>query len=752
MWLGDAKLIYKKMANNKIIRNNYPVLGMGCAGCAGRVEKALNSRKGVLSASVNYAAAVATVEYDPAEASPEILKKTVREAGYDLLIEAEGDAADDVEKAHRERCRKLKTDTVWALALSVPVVITGMAFMDLPYAGYVMWALSTPVVFLFGRIFYVNAWKQLAARSANMDTLVALSTGIAYLFSVLVMVFPGFWHLKGLHPHVYFEAASVIIAFILLGRLLEEKAKGETSSAVRKLMGLQPGTVTVVDGSGGQRTIPASDVRVGDLLVVKPGEKIAVDGSVTEGSSYVDESMLSGEPVPVSKESGSRVFAGAINLNGSFRFRAEKVGAETMLARIIRMVRDAQGSKIPVQRRVDRIASVFVPVIIGVALVSFVLWIVLEPVDGFVHGLSAMVTVLVIACPCALGLATPTAIMVGIGKGAENGILIKDAESLETARKVTAVVLDKTGTITEGRPVLTDFICADGADGGIEDIFYSLERLSEHPLAEAAVDYFAHSARELAVEGFGSITGKGVTGKVNGVPYYAGSRTFLSENGVAVDDRLVQAAGRLHGEMKTVIWFAGGAKSLAVCGITDKIRDTSAKAVSALRSRGIDVYMLTGDNEATAREIASKAGIERYVAEMLPDGKADFIGRLQSEGKVIAMVGDGINDSAALARADLGIAMGKGSDIAIDAAGMIIVSSDLTKIPEAVRLSELTVKTIRQNLFWAFVYNLAGVPVAAGILYPVAGFLLNPMIAGAAMALSSVCVVANSLRLRARKI
>jgi Cu2+-exporting ATPase len=716
------------------------------------VEKALNRQNGVVSASVNYAAAVATVEYNPAETSPEILKKTVQEAGYDLLIETSDDTTDEIERAHRDKFGKLKRDTVWALALSVPVVITGMVFMDMPYADYLMWALSTPVVFLFGRDFYVNAWKQLAARSANMDTLVALSTGIAYLFSAFVTAFPGFWQSRGLHPHVYFEAASVIIAFILLGRLLEEKAKGKTSSAVKKLTGLRPETVTVIDTSGDQRTVPVSEVRVGDLLVVKPGERIAVDGLVTEGSSYVDESMLSGEPVPVPKDSGSRVFAGAINLNGSFRFKAEKVGAETMLAQIIRMVRDAQGSKIPVQRRVDRIASVFVPVIIGIALVSFVLWVVLEPVNGFTHGLSAMVTVLVIACPCALGLATPTAIMVGIGKGAENGILIKDAESLETARKVTAVALDKTGTVTEGRPVVTDFICADGADGGIGNIFYNLERLSGHPLADAVADYFADSPQQLAVDGFRSVTGRGVAGEVDGMPYYAGSRLFLSENGIAVDDKLVQAADRLHGEMKTVIWFADAAKSLAVCGITDKIRDTSARAVSALRSRGIDVYLLTGDHEATARGIASKTGIERYVAEMLPDGKADFIERLQSEGKVVAMVGDGINDSAALARADLGIAMGRGSDIAIDAAGMVIVSSDLTKIPQAVRLSELTVKTIRQNLFWAFVYNLAGVPVAAGILYPVTGFLLNPMIAGAAMALSSVCVVANSLRLRARKI
>ena len=786
------------MENSKTIKKSYPVSGMGCAGCAGRVEKALRRRRGVLAAAVNYAAAVAVVEFDPAEVSPEALRTSVREAGYDLVMEADDDdAADEIEKAHRDKYGKLKTNTVWALALSVPVVVVGMVFMDEPYANPVMWALSTPVIFRFGGDFYVKAWKQLAVRAANMDTLVALSTGIAYLFSVFVMMFPEFWHSKGLHPHVYFEAASVIIAFVLLGRLLEEKAKGKTSSAVKKLIGLRPETVTVVDMQGDQRTVPVNRVKAGDLLMVRPGERIAVDGRVTTGSSYVDESMLSGEPVPVLKESGSRVFAGTINLKGNFRFKAEKTGAETMLAQIIRMVREAQGSKVPVQKLVDRIASLFVPVIMGIAVVSFILWNVLDPVNGFVHGLLAMVTVLVIACPCALGLATPTAIMVGVGKGAEKGILVKDAESLETARKVTVIALDKTGTITEGKPVVTDFIRLRGRDvpqpfsgaapflpardddGGIvslpavakhdtavnlpgsfhrvrndniEDIFYSLERLSEHPLAEAAVNYFAESARQLAVDDFESITGKGVKGKVNGIPCYAGSRTFLSENNIAVEDDLVQAAGRLHKEMKTVIWFACDAKALAVCGITDKIRDTSAKAVSVLRERGIDVCMLTGDNEATAREIASKAGIERYVAEVLSGTKAGLIKQWQSEGEIVAMVGDGINDSAALAQADLSIAMGKGSDIAMDAAKMIIVSSDLTKIPEAIRLSELTVKTIRQNMFWAFIYNLAGVPVAAGILYPVTGFLLNPMIAGAAMALSSVSVVANSLRLRRKKI
>jgi Cu2+-exporting ATPase len=738
------------MANNKTVKENYPVLDMGCAACAGRVEKALNRQKGVVSASVNYAAAMVAVEYNPAETSPEVLKAAVREAGYDLLVDAGNRAADEMEQARREKYRDLKTRTVWALALSVPVVVTGMVFMNMPYADYLMWALSTPVVLWFGRDFFINALKQLRHRSSNMDTLVALSTGIAYLFSVVNVLYPELWRSKGLHPQVWFETASVIIAFILLGRLLEEKAKENTSSAIKKLIGLQPATVTAVDAQGSQAVVPVSRVRVGDLLMVRPGEKIAVDGVVTEGCSYVDESMLSGEPVPVLKECGGKVLAGTINQRGSFLFKVEKTGAETMLARIIRIVQDAQGSKAPVQKLVDRIAAIFVPVIIGISVLSFLLWIVFAPANGLAHGLQAMITVLVIACPCALGLATPTAVMVGIGKGAEKGILIKDAESLEIARKVNVIALDKTGTVTEGRPVVTDFI-RPGAGDEACDIFYSLEKRSEHPLAEAVVDYFTGSS-QLAVDEFESITGKGVKGRVNGKRYYAGNRKFISERNIAADDELIHAADRLSGELKTVIWFADEVKAIAVAGVTDKIRDTSAKAVAALRSRGIEVCMLTGDHEATAREIASKAGIEHYRAELLPEEKAGYIARLQSEGKVVGMAGDGINDSAALARADLSIAMGKGSDIAMDVAGMTIISSDLTKIAEAIRLSELTVRTIRQNLFWAFIYNLTGIPLAAGILYPVTGFLLNPMIAGTAMALSSVSVVINSLRLKAKKI
>ena len=633
--------------------------------------------------------------------------------------------------------------------LAIPVVVIGMFFMDMPYGGAIMALLSAPVVFWLGRGFFVNAWQQLRHRSATMDTLVALSTGIAYLFSLFNLVFPEFWLSRGVEPHVYFEAAAVIVAFILLGRTLEEKAKGDTTASLKKLIGLQPKNAIVVAADGTQTEIPISRIRVGDLLAVRPGEKIAVDGAVCEGDSYVDESMLSGEPLPVHKEPGTKVFAGTINQKGSFHFRAEKVGAATMLAQIIRMVQEAQGSKAPVQKLADKIAGIFVPAIIGIALLSFVLWLVFDPSGGLTHGILAAVTVLVIACPCALGLATPTAVMVGIGKGAEKGILIRDAVSLETAGKIDTVVMDKTGTLTEGKPVVTDIVWANGDDRA-KAVFFSLEKLSEHPLADAVVHYFA-GVPTLNVERFGSLTGKGIEGTVDGVRYFAGSRRLLDEQGIVVGKELNIEAQRLSAEAKSIVWFADSEQALAVAAIADRIKDSSVEAVRELQAAGIDVYMLTGDSRAVAGHIAEKAGIRHFEAEILPQDKAAFVKRLQTLGHKVAMAGDGINDSAALAQADLSIAMGGGSDIAMDVAQMTIISSDLRKIPEAIQLSKQTVRTIRQNLFWAFIYNLVGIPVAAGALYPVSGFLLNPMIAGAAMALSSVSVVANSLRLKYRR-
>ena len=731
------------------VKKTFPVLGMTCASCAVSTESIVKYQQGVINASVNFATGNLTVEYLPNMTNAAQLQKAVRSIGYDLLITDENQQQETLEAIHAKKFQQLKSKTTWAVILSVPVVIIGMFFMDMPYANEIMWAFSTPVVLWLGKDFFINAWKQARHRSANMDTLVALSTGIAYLFSVFNMLFEDFWHQRGLHAHVYFEAAAVIVAFILLGKLLEEKAKGNTSSAIKKLMGLQPKTVMLIQADGTEKQIAIEAVNAGDVILVKPGEKIAVDGMVTTGSSYVDESMLSGEPVPVLKAAGEKVFAGTINQKGSFRFRAVKVGKETMLAQIIKMVQDAQGSKAPVQKLVDKIAGIFVPVVIGIAILTFFLWFILGGDNGIVQGLLAAITVLVIACPCALGLATPTAIMVGVGKGAEKGILIKDAESLELAKKVNAIVLDKTGTITEGRPEVTGIQWLDN-DDATKNILISIEKQSEHPLAEAVVKYL-QAVPAVPLSQFDSITGKGAKAIHNGTLYFAGNKKLLAENNIAINEILLQQADEWGLQSKTVIWFANSKQALSVIAISDKIKSSSVEAIRQIQEAGIDLYMLTGDNEATARAIAAQTGIKHYKAEVLPQHKADFIKELQQQGKTVAMVGDGINDSTALATADVSIAMGKGSDIAMDVAKMTIISSDLSKIPQAIKLSGQTVATIKQNLFWAFIYNLIGIPVAAGILYPVNGFLLNPMIAGAAMALSSVSVVTNSLRLKWKK-
>lgn len=733
------------MANKNIIKETFPVLDMSCAVCVGRIDHILETQEGVVSAVANLAGGNVTIEYDTALTSPEKLKEAIQEGGYDIIIEKEIDT-EELDRIQQERLKDVRWRTIWALIFATPIFIVGMFFPNMPYANWIMFVLSTPVVFWLGRGFYINAWKQLKQLSVSMDTLVALSTGIAYAFSLFNMFFPEFWLSRGVEPHVYFEAASVIIAFILLGRLLEERAKSNTTTAIRKLIGLQPNEVTIEDSEGREKVISINEVAVGDVVVVKPGEKIAVDGIVTEGSSYVDESSLSGEPLAVSKRAEDSVYAGTINQKGSFKFRANKVGSETFLAQIIRMVQQAQGSKAPVQKLVDKIASIFVPTIITLALITFVLWNVLDPTNGFTHGILTMVTVLIIACPCALGLATPTAIMVGIGKGAENGILIKDAESIEVAKKIDTIVLDKTGTITEGHPEVTDTIWAEGAKEH-KNKLYSLEKRSEHPLAEALVSHF-EDAILLDVDDFESITGRGIKGKMEGEFYFAGNLRLMNENQIEVPKHLQSEAERLTNEAKTVIWFADSTEALAVVAITDSLKATSAEAIAELTKAGIEVYMLTGDNAATAAHISKEVGITNFKAEVLPDEKAEFVKQLQAEKRIVAMVGDGINDSAALAQADLSIAMGEGSDIAMDVAKMTIISSDLLKIPQAVKLSKMTVRTIRQNLFWAFIYNLIAVPVAAGILYPINGFLLNPMIAGAAMALSSVSVVSNSLRLK----
>lgn len=748
--VGKAVKAIKELGYNvSTVKNTFPVLGMTCASCAGSAESIVKYQKGVINASVNFATGNLTVEYLPNMTDAIKLQKAVQSIGYDLLVEDENKQQETLEAIHAEKFKKLKTKTIWAILLSLPVVVIGMLFMNMPYANHIMWLFSTPVVLWLGRDFFINAWKQAKHRSANMDTLVALSTGIAYVFSVFNMLFADFWHQRGLHAHVYFEAAAVIIAFILLGKLLEEKAKGNTSSAIKKLMGLQPKTVIVIQKNGTEKQTAIEDVNAGDVILVKPGEKIAVDGMVTSGSSYVDESMLSGEPVPILKKENEKVFAGTINQKGSFQFEAVKVGKETMLAQIIKMVQDAQGSKAPVQKLVDKIAGIFVPVVIVIAILTFIAWFFLGGDNGVVQGLLAAVTVLVIACPCALGLATPTAIMVGVGRGAEKGILIKDAESLELAKKVDAIVLDKTGTITEGRPQVTGIQWLNN-DDATKGILLSVEKQSEHPLAEAVVKYL-DGVTTTNLSNFDSITGKGAKANNNNETYFVGNKKLLAENNITIDEQLQKQADEWGKQSKTVIWFANSKQALSVLSISDKIKETSIEAIKQMQDMGIELYMLTGDNETTAKAIAEQTGIKHYKAEVLPQHKADFVKELQRKGKVVAMVGDGINDSTALATADVSIAMGKGSDIAMDVAKMTIISSDLTKIPQAIKLSKQTVATIKQNLFWAFIYNLIGIPIAAGILYPINGFLLNPMIAGAAMALSSISVVSNSLRLKWKK-
>jgi Cu2+-exporting ATPase len=735
---------------NDIIKESYPVLGMTCASCASSAESVVQQQAGVREASVNFATGQLSVTYVPSAIIPSQIQKALQNAGYDLLLEKASKQRESLENIQIAQYKKIKNRTLWALILSTPVVLIGMFFMHIPYAHAIMFLFSTPVVMLLGRDFFIGAWKQAKHGNTNMDTLVALSTGIAYLFSVFNWLFADFWLKRGLEPHVYFEAAAVIIAFILLGKLLEARAKGNTATALKKLMGLQPKTVTRVDADCQMHVMDVEEVQVGNRLLVKPGEKIAVDGVVVSGQSYVDESMLSGEALALAKNPGDPVFAGTINQKGSFQFEAQKVGKQTLLAQIIQSVQEAQGSKAPIQKLVDKIARIFVPIVMGIALLTFVLWLVLGGEQAWVHALLSTVTVLIIACPCALGLATPTAIMVGVGKGAEQGILIKDAESLERAHKLTALVLDKTGTITSGHPTVTDILWE--SDNPIHPaVLFSLEKHSEHPLAAAVVDALADQAM-VPLSHFESITGKGAQGRYQEQMYYVGQQRYLEENGILLNNSLQEKVHSWFKMGKTVIWFANSTDVLAALAISDPIKPTSSVAITELQKMGIDIYMLTGDNAFTAAAIAKQVGIDDYQASMLPQDKANFIQGLQAQGKVVGMVGDGINDSTALATADVSIAMGKGSDIAMDVAKMTLISSDLQKIPQAIRLSKQTVQTIQQNLFWAFIYNLIGIPIAAGILYSVNGFLLNPMLAGAAMALSSVSVVSNSLRLKWKKI
>ena len=744
---------YKVMANDTAtVKKTLPVLNMSCASCAASSQEVLQMQPGVVSASVNYANGNGTIEYIPAITDTHKLKAALQSVGFDLLIDESAEAADSLAEIQRERLKSLKTRTIWAVVLSVPLVVIGMvpAFMNEAWASYVMWILATPVVLYLGRQFFIGAYMQTKHRKANMDTLVALSTGAAYLFSVFNTLFPEFWHRRGLHAHVYFEASAVVITFILLGKLLEDRAKAKTSSAIKSLIGLQPKTVIIIKSDGNQLEIPINSVQAGDTILVKPGEKIAVDGTVTTGSSYVDESMISGEPVSVEKLKGSNVFAGTLNQKGSFQFRADKVGGDTLLAQIIKMVQDAQGSRAPVQQLVDKIAGIFVPVVMGIAVLTFIIWAIVGGDNGFTQGLLAMITVLVIACPCALGLATPTAIMVGVGRGAGLGVLIKDAESLEHAGKVTAVVLDKTGTITEGHPKVTAMRWFVPENIEICNVLYSIEKSSSHPLAEAVTGYLKASFLEgILVE---NIPGKGIAATLGTKRYFVGNIALLTHNNITISEEAANWITIHTAVAQTIVLFADENQVLCGIAIADEVKPTSAAAIKALQGEAIEVYMLTGDNEQTAKVVSDSVGIKQYVANALPQDKLDFVKQLQQQGNAVAMVGDGINDSAALAQADVGIAMGRGSDIAIDVAKITIISGDLLRLPLAIKLSRKTMATVKQNLFWAFIYNVIGIPLAAGILYPVNGFLLSPMIAGAAMALSSVSVVTNSLLLKIKRL
>ena len=733
---------------SQLEKKSFPVTGMSCAACASSVESILSNTKGVSTANVNFATNSVWIEYEES-LSKENLQNVLRGVGYDLLIDA--DNPDEVqEELAQQHYLDLKRRTISSALLTLPVFVLGMFFMDWVPGRWISFFLAIPILFYFGRSFYQNAWKQATHGKANMDTLVALSTAIAFLFSAFNTFYPEFWLNQGLPPHVYYEAATVIITFILLGKLWEEKAKSNTSSAIKKLMGLQPKTLNAII-EGEEREIPISQVQKGYTIMVKPGEKIAVDGLVTSGKSYVDESMISGEPVAVLKSKGNEVFAGTVNQKGSFQFTAEKVGGETLLAQIIKMVQEAQGSKAPVQKLVDKIAGIFVPIVLVISLITFASWWLLGGEEAFTHALLTSVAVLVIACPCALGLATPTAIMVGIGKGAEHNILIKDAESLEIGHKVDVVVLDKTGTITEGKPTVTDIHWAtENSHEQLFSILLGIESQSEHPLAGAVVSNLLEKGYTKGqLRNFQSITGKGVSAEgMKGQKYLVGNLVLLQENHITVPEELLSLAASWQSEAKTVIFFSEETRVMALLAIADKIKVTSEGAISTLQNKGIEVHMLTGDNVHTAHAVARKVGLSHVKGEVLPFGKAEFVKKLQSEGKVVAMVGDGINDSQALALADVSIAMGHGSDIAMDVAKMTLITSDLQAVPKALAISTQTVKGIRQNLFWAFIYNLIGIPIAAGLLYPLNGFLLDPMIAGGAMALSSVSVVTNSLRIR----
>jgi len=735
--------------------------GMSCASCANNIEEAVRSVPGVDACSVNFGAEQATVTYDPNKTDVAGIQSAVDAAGYSAQPMQDDVLApeDDTERRERQAENRKLTRKVWVSSIVSVILVIGSlpAMTGLPIPFIPMWlhnpwlqlVLTAPVLFWAGSSFFINAWKAFKRHTATMDTLVSIGTGTAYLYSLFPTLFPRWFMAQGLQPDVYYEAAVVIITLILLGRLLENRAKGQTSEAIRKLMGLQAKTARVIR-NGQEIDVPVAEVVEGDVILVRPGERIPVDGEIVDGSSTIDEAMVTGESVPVKKQPGDEVIGATINKTGSFKFRATRVGKDTFLAQIVKLVQQAQGSKAPIQRLADQVTGWFVPAVIAIAIVTFIIWF--NIMGNVTMALITTVGVLIIACPCALGLATPTSIMVGTGKGAENGILIKGAESLEMAHKLQTIVLDKTGTITQGKPTVTDFVTTNGTANRNEfkllHLAASVERNSEHPLAEAVVQYAQNQGVELTdAREFEAVAGSGVQGYVSDRLVQIGTHRWMNELGIDTS-ALQQQWEQLEYLGKTVIWLAVDGKVKGIMGIADAVKASSVNAIRAMQRMGLEVVMLTGDNQRTANVIAREVGIKRVFAEVRPDQKAATVETIQSEGKVVAMVGDGINDAPALAQADVGMAIGTGTDVAIAASDITLISGDLHGIVTAIQLSRATIRNIRQNLFFAFIYNVAGIPIAAGILFPFFGWLLSPIIAGAAMAFSSVSVVTNALRLR----
>lgn len=753
--LGYEVVEPEPSGEKRVEKTAISVGGMSCAACVRRVENTLKSVPGVEDASVNLAASKAMVAYDPRTTSFTTLRTALEDSGYEFLGVVSETAEDPIEEARKLELADLKLKLVVGFVLSVLIHVGSMPELfpfvkAIPqrYMLPLLFVMATPVVFWVGSRFLVGAYKAARQKTSDMNTLVAVGALSAYVYSTSVMLFPTFFSSSGVTSHVYFDGAAMIVTLILLGRFLEARAKGKTSVAIKRLMELKPKTARIISDDGTESDIPIDMVSVGDVILVRPGEKVPTDGVVLSGVSAVDESMLTGESIPVAKEVGNEVFGATINKSGTFTFRAAKVGAETALAQIIRLVEEAQGSKAPIQRIADKVASIFVPVVFGIAVATFAVWYFVVPDPIFSRALLNFVSVLIIACPCAMGLATPTAVMVGTGLGAEKGILIKGGESLEKAYKLNTVVFDKTGTLTRGEPQVTDVVPADGTDRRwVLTLAACIEAVSEHPLAEAIVATGRREGIDIApVEHFEALSGLGVRGSVRGKQVLLGNLLLMKNEGVQLNG-LDGASELLFGQGKTTVFVAEQGRAVGVIGLSDVPRESAQESVQALKGMGLQVVMITGDNQKTAAAVASELGIDRVLAEVLPGDKANEIRRLQQDGHVVAMVGDGINDAPALTAADIGIAIGAGTDVAIEAGDITLMQSDLKLVPSAIRLSFQTMKVIKQNLFWAFFYNSLGIPIAAGVLYPFFGVLLNPVFAAAAMAMSSVSVVSNSLRL-----